>query len=125
VTPAIKVSYAEPYLTFVARVSNRPVARAHVRIDNQTAELLDIRVYQTAQVQRHVRWLTYWMPSSRKLRGRGIGTELLTYICQDLKGRGVSRLWGAMSGDIPKLIRWYSRCGFEVGQETGLISRTL
>src|SRR5437868_6495219 len=101
------------YITFVAYVSHRALAKASIHIDGQTAVLLDIQVYRTARISELLHWLTFWTSSSRNLRGRGIGSALLMHVCSDLKNRRISVLKGQIKMKDRRLPAWYSKFGFE------------
>lgn len=121
----VSITTWDDLITASAYCSGIKVARAYARVDMQSAKLVDIFV------ESSVPWRSNWFrnligrPITKSFRGRGIGTRLLANLLCDLASRGVRHVWGDAKGDIPRLKRWYERCGFAFDEGTHRISKSL
>src|SRR5687767_2245404 len=82
-------------------ISGRPGGHAKVVIKGDTAELVDIVIYQRPLRPVLERCVLFW--ENRQLRGQGLGTSLLNGVRKHLEGRGIRRIIGTMNGNTERL----------------------
>jgi GNAT superfamily N-acetyltransferase len=108
-----------PWFDATALVNHNVAGFAKLYIQTMTAELQDLYVYggvtRGGPLQR--------LSGRRSYRRRGIGTALLTAVCERLCVFGISRI----EGDVVEegLERWYEERGFSYDATTKRIWKTL
>jgi ribosomal protein S18 acetylase RimI-like enzyme len=102
-----------------------PVGKAIVTINENTAHLANIKIQD--RVPTGATWFERLLGKSRfrSYQNQGFGTQLLSELLVRLQKRGVIKLEGHMSGDLPRLTTWYRSLGFEVNESSGTIVKDI
>jgi len=99
-----------------------PVGYANLMLHDRIATLQDIKICDDAPNPNWLirlispRWLT------KNYRGNGLGTFLLSSICEYVRRAGIKKIVGTMVGDVDRLEDWYRKAGFVVDRQSNAIS---
>jgi GNAT superfamily N-acetyltransferase len=121
----ISVNWAPSALDVAVLSEGTRIGRASLSITNKQATLCEIFVWDgKIAMQSWWRRLMFgW--KAKNFRERGLGTQLLNIVLEELRSHDISQLEGEMVGDIPRLSVWYRAAGFETRPDTNRIYRNL
>lgn len=111
-----RLTWDPPLLTMFIDWRDIPVAYAHLTLQDERAELADIRVSPSIVTKYSLLRQLLGFVRKRNFQHKGLGSQFLKLVIDEVRLRGASRIEGTMDGDIKRLTAWYKSFGFAIDE---------
>ena len=120
-----RLTWNSPFLSMFIEWRGMPIAYAHLNLQGERAELSDIRVNPSVGTKYSLLRQFLGCVRKRNFQGRGLGSQLLKLVIDEVHLHGVRKIEGTMEGDIDRLTPWYKSFGFTIDEHNHRISLDL